>query len=127
MNTIGRRTVTTLALALTGVLALAGCGALDSGAYPADGPTVTATSNPQQVTAGQFGHAWPFTVDNGEIACTINDDGNPLLSFTAPDGTAYALNAVDGSRQLEDIAEIRDASIGPVRSFAFSVCDVGPR
>lgn len=36
----------------------------------------------------------------------INDTGEPLLTFTAPDGTTYALNAVDGGEDLEDISEI---------------------
>lgn len=110
-------------LTVLSTAALTGCGALNPDQYPVDGPTATATANPQEVTDEEFGHSWPFTVDHGTLSCEMNDSGDPLLAFTAPDGTTYALNAVDGSEELEDISEISEGSIGPIRSFAFSVCD----
>lgn len=118
-----KRTSFLISLVAIAALSLSGCGALNPDQYPVDGPTLTATANPQEVTEGDFGHAWPFTVDRGTLSCEMNDSGDPLLAFAAPDGTTYALNAVDGSEELEDISEISDGSIGPIRSFAFSVCD----
>lgn len=91
--------------------------------FPTDGPTMTASSNPAEVEASDFGHSWNLDVDHGTVACEINSDGDPVLTFTAPDGTTYALNSVDDNRQLPDIAEITDGSIGTLRTFAFSVCD----
>ncbi|RLP07708.1 superoxide dismutase [Propionibacterium australiense] len=106
------------------VTAASGCGAFHAEDYPTDGPSRTATSNPQEVTAEQFGHSWPFAVEHGTVGCEVNDDGDPVLTFTAPDGTRYALNSVQGNRELPDASEIASGSIGPIRSFAFSVCDV---
>ncbi|SPF68348.1 Prokaryotic membrane lipoprotein lipid attachment site profile [Propionibacterium ruminifibrarum] len=121
-KTIG--TILTGAAAALLVAATSGCGALHSEDYPTDGPSRTATSNPQEVTAEQFGHSWALDVDRGTVGCERNADGDPVLTFTSPDGTRYALNRVEGNRDLPDVSEIANGSIGPLRSFAFSVCDV---
>lgn len=120
---------TSISTALTGAFAVllvavaSGCGAFHSEDYPTDGPSLTATSNPQEVTAEQFGHSWALDVDRGTVSCEKNDDGDPVLTFTSPDGTTYALNHVEGNRDLPDVSEIADGSIGTLRSFAFTVCD----
>lgn len=114
-------------LTLTTTLALTGCGAFHPEDYPLDGAAPTATANPQKVTAEQFGHSWPLTVDRSHVGCDLNAAGDPVLSFTAPDGTAYALNALEESRDNEDIVELATGSIGPLRTSAFAVCDVATR
>lgn len=114
-------------LTLTTTLALTGCGAFYPEDYPLDGAAPTATANPQQVTAEQFGHSWPLTVDHGHVGCALNAAGDPVLSFTAPDGTVYALNPLEEDRDNEDIGELATGSIGPLRTLAFAVCDVGIR
>ncbi|WP_454114974.1 hypothetical protein [Microbacterium lacticum] len=110
-----------------GALALAGCGAFHPEHYPVDGPTLTATANPQEVTADQFGHSWPLTIDHGWVGCELNEDGDPVLNFTDLDGTVYALNALEENRGNADIGELATGSIGPLRTFAFAVCDVDTR
>ena len=75
------------------------------------------------MTAEQFGHSWALKVDHGTVACVMNDEGDPVLTFTAPDGTVYALNALKENKDLPDISEIADGSIGTLRTFAFTVCD----
>lgn len=116
-------TLTAGALALT----LAGCGAFHPEDYPLDGPALTATDNPQEVTADQFGHSWPLAVDQGWVGCELNGNGDPVLTFTDPDGTVYALNALEENRGNTDIGDIATGSIGPLRTFAFAVCDVDTR
>lgn len=105
-------------------IALAGCSGLshpeDS---PADGQGATVTSNPQEVRAEDFGRTWPLNIENGTISCRVNADGDPVLRFTAPDGTQYALNALDDNADLAPISEISDGSVGTLRTFAFAVCD----
>lgn len=111
------------AAALLG-LGLAGCnGMMNPEDFPVDGPTRTATSNPQDVTADDFGHSWNLDVDRGSVSCEENGKGDPVLRFTAPDGTEYALNSVDENAELAPIGDIADGSIGTLRTFAFTVCD----
>jgi hypothetical protein len=105
---------------------LAGCnGVRHPEDFPTDGPTVTATANPQEVSADDFGHSWALDTDHGTVSCRSGQDGDPVLRFTAPDGTAYALNEVDGNNGLPDISEIADGSVGTLRTFAFTVCEAG--
>jgi Protein of unknown function (DUF2511). len=128
VNTKPHCTFPSAALAIVPViLLLTGCGAFHPEDYPLDGPTLAATENPQEVTAEQFGHSWPLTVDHGQIGCTLNAADDPVLTFTTPDGTVYALNALEENRDNEDIRELATGSIGPLRTFAFAVCDVGTR
>jgi len=101
-------------------LGLAGCNGMMN---PEDGPTRTATSNPQDVTADDFGHSWNLDVDHGTVSCEKNDKGDPVLRFTSPDGTEYALNSVDENANLPPIGDISDGSIGTLRTFAFTVCN----
>lgn len=109
------------------ILALTGCGAFHPEDYPLDGPTLTATENPQEVTAEQFGHSWPLTVDHGQVGCDLNAAGDPVLTFTDPDGTVYALNALEENAGNADIGDIATGSVGPLRTFAFIVCDASAR
>ena len=91
--------------------------------FPTDGPSLKATSNPAQVKASDFGHAWNLKVDHGTVTCKMNGKGDPALTFTAPNGTVYAINYVDANKGLPDIDKISTGSVGVLRSFAFTVCD----
>ena len=117
-----RKTVCIPAIMLLG-LGLSGCGLLHPHDYPTSGPTKTATSNPQEVKADDFGHSWNLTVDHGTISCEENSKGDPILRFTSPDGTVYALNSLDENSDLPSIEKIANGSVGTLRTFAFSVCD----
>jgi len=119
----GRIAAAACALIL-GTIGLAGCNGIQHPEdFPVDGPTLKATSNPAEVSKDDFRHSWNLTVDHGTVACEHNSDGDPVLTFTEPDGTVYALNAVDQNKDLPDIGEISDGSIGTLRTFAFTVCD----
>ena len=122
-----RRTTIRMSAAVAAALlalGLAGCnGMMNPEDFPEDGPTRTATSNPQDVTAYDFGHSWNLDVDHGTVSCEKNDKGDPVLRFTSPDGTEYALNSVDENADLPPIGDISDGSIGTLRTFAFTVCD----
>jgi hypothetical protein len=124
MKDVTRLATTVLAAGLVAG-GLAGCGALHPEDFPATGPTTAATSNPQSVTSTDFGHAWPLTVDSGTVACTQNAEGDPVLTFTAPDGSVYALNSARGNEDNSDIGDITEnmANAGVIRTFAFAVCD----
>ncbi|MEU4387901.1 hypothetical protein [Promicromonospora sp. NPDC023805] len=107
-----------------GTAGLAGCNGLQHPEdFPVDGPKATVTSNPAEVSKDDLGHSWNLTVDHGTVACEHNKDGDPVLTLTAPDGTVYALNAVDENKDLPDIEEISDGSIGTLRTVAFTACD----
>lgn len=127
MNTHRNRTIRACALAgsLTLLLlGLTGCNGMQHPEdFPLDGPTHTAPSNPQEVSAADFGHTWALNVDHGTVSCETNSKGDPVLRFTAPDGTDYALNSVDENSDLPPISDISDGSIGTLRTFAFTVCD----
>lgn len=128
MNITRNRTAR-LAGSAGGILLLAagltGCnGMMNPDDYPVDGPDRTATSNPQEVEASEFGHSWNLEVDHGTVSCEENSKGDPVLRFTAPDGTVYSLNSVDENSDLPPVGDIADGSIGTLRTFAFQVCDV---
>ena len=123
MKTYGR--ITGLMLTVMVMFAATGCnGLLHPEDFPTDEPTLSATSNPQQIQANQFGQSWHLNVDYGTISCEENHKGGPILRFTAPDGTVYALNSVAQNSDLPSIDDISDGSIGTLRSFAFTVCDI---
>lgn len=126
MNTevFHRRSILYIAFISLFALSLSGCGIFHPDDYRADGPSLTASSNPQEVQAEDFGHSWNLTVDHGTISCELDGDNNAALRFTAPDGTVYAINFVDKNTDLPSIEKIADGSVGPLRTFAFTVCDV---
>lgn len=47
-------------------------------------------TNPIEVSAVDFGDDWPLTVDHGLLRC----EGVGAVTFTAPDGTVYAVNGL---------------------------------
>lgn len=123
MRTTTTRTgLATVTAALT-ITALTGCGALHPGDYPLEGPTLRATSNPAEVTAEQFGQSWSLDVDHGTVGCELDEGGDPILTFTAPDGTIYALNSIGPNTDRPDIENISGGSVGTLRTFAFTVCE----
>ena len=126
-----RRILTALAILVTIGISATGCmdGFEHPEQYPADGNAnrPTATSNPQHVTASEFGHTWPMTVDQGTISCTYDDQGDPVMRFTAPDGTQYAINQVADNKELPVLSQLQssdDKSLGAITSYSFTVCDV---
>ena len=123
------RTITATSLAAIMTLGLTACmdGIEHPENYPTDGSkTITATSNPQDISADHLGHTWPLTVDHGTVSCTHNGKGDPVMRFTAPDGTRYALNQTSDNKDLPDINQLLadGKSTGTLTSFAFTVCDV---
>ena len=48
-------------------ISLTACGLTHPEDFPVDGPTMSATSNPTEVTAEQFGHSWALKVDHGTV------------------------------------------------------------
>jgi hypothetical protein len=72
-------------------------------------PQVARVRGPARwVTAQTFGAAWPFTVDAGTVRCREWK----IITFTAPDGSSYALNAgaqAGRDPQLAQLASIRRA------------------
>lgn len=123
------QTITATGLAAIMALGLTAC--MDGIEYPENYPTngsktITATSNPQDISADQLGHTWPLTVDHGTVSCTHNSKGDPVMRFTAPDGTQYALNQTSDNKDLPDINQLLadGKSTGTLTSFAFTVCDV---
>ncbi|GAA1615949.1 hypothetical protein [Leucobacter chromiireducens] len=101
---------------------LTGCGLLDPGAFPADGPERTASPTAGNVTREEFGDAGPLEVDSSDVACELNNDGDPVLGITTPDGTGYALDQL-AERTLPRLEVIAVGSVGPLRSQAFAACD----
>ncbi|PHP52634.1 superoxide dismutase [Actinomyces ruminis] len=106
-------------------MVIGGCGITHPEDYPVDGPTFKATSNPAEVHAEDFGHSWNLNVDSGVVGCEFDEDGDPALTFTSPDGTVYALNAVEANDGLPEIGDIAGGSVGYLRTFAFTVCEAG--
>ena len=78
-------------------LGLAGCnGMMNPEDFPEDGPTRTATSNPQDVTADDFGHSWNLDVDHGTYPYVTSS--NPTAGGACA-GTGLGLGIVDGLAQ----------------------------
>jgi hypothetical protein len=83
--------------------------------------------DPGYMTAAEFGEAWPLTVDSGTVACE-GSEGVGLVTFTAPDGTVYAVNGLaqgfaDG-RGWHDIEAIWRAD--PAVASGSVRIDIGP-
>ncbi|MEV5237646.1 hypothetical protein AB0K89_00665 [Streptomyces cinnamoneus] len=86
-----------------------------------------ATSNPQPVTAEQFGAAWPLKPDKGEVACNTTPYSGFAITFTAPDGKVYALNNVAHDEKGYPSADTIKGSSGKMwrlRTFGMQVCSV---
>lgn len=94
-------------------------------------PTTSAPRPPGEVTAADYGDAWPFTVDSGTIRC-IDDS---VVFVTG--GTVYAINGIARTRAADenwtDIFEsdiwaanpdIPDAklNIGPIIDDGLALC-----
>ena len=62
-------------------------------------PKVEST-NERTITRDEFGHAWPFTVAEGELGCERG-----AVTFEAR-GTTYAVNGTAGSRGFDRIDPI---------------------
>lgn len=65
------QTITATGLAAIMALGLTACmdGIEHPENYPTNGSkTITATSNPQDISADQLGHTWPLTVDHGTVS-----------------------------------------------------------
>jgi hypothetical protein len=62
-----------------------------------------------EVSASDYGEEWPLTVDHGTLGCTrlgrVGSVDLQAATFTAPDGTTYALNGTARSHTRH--AEIR--------------------
>lgn len=101
---------------------LTACGLLTPDAFPTDVPERTASTNPGNASRAEFGSAWPLEVESGEVSCELNRDGDPVLTFTTPDGARYAVNQL-AERTLPPLSDIAAGSIGPLRSFAFTTCE----
>ena len=102
---VPRRIRGVIAAGLLGAMGLSGCGMLHPEDYPTDTAKLPkATSNPAKISKATFRHSWNLMVDHGTVYCK--------------------LNSVAGNGGRPDIEDIADGSVGPIRSFAFSVCDV---
>lgn len=93
------------------------------------------TDEPGLITRDDLGEDWPLTVDYGVVSCeTFTAGGRDLQSatFTAPDGTEYALNGIARSyTDAEDVDPIwKDdpdmdglkVDIGPLIDFGLTLC-----
>jgi len=89
------------ALAVTGAVLLAGCGASDDGSGTGDG----SGNRDGDVSRAQFrsdGKKWPLTVDSGTLSC----ESGSRITFTSG-GTTYAVNGLaKGDHRWADIDPI---------------------
>ncbi len=85
-------------------------------------------TNQQQVSSADFGNDWPLTVDSGVLAC----EGGAAVTFTAPDGTTYAVNGT--ARTVTDYPDIDPIwadtagplpkkNIGPLIDLGLALCE----
>ncbi|MFF9814346.1 DUF2511 domain-containing protein [Streptomyces sp. NPDC014006] len=125
------RTRTTLPVTLAGaaalLLALTACGGSGT-SHPATGhpdPLPSPTSTAQRMSAENLGYTWPLTVDHGTAECR---KGTQAV-FTAPDGTAYALNDRARDAGYHDIGPLRakgddgdPISLGSLLSKTLKLC-----
>lgn len=116
------------ACAIAGALTTSACGG-GSGpkqpAHPIPSVLPAPTSSSQAIASENMGYLWPLTVDHGTLACRPGD----LAVFTAPDGTAYALNDNASDAGFADIEPLRATgadgdriSLGALRSKALGLC-----
>ncbi|UQA94470.1 hypothetical protein [Streptomyces halobius] len=109
---------------LIGGLLISGCGASERDAVTR-WPGVE--HNPQAVTADQFGAAWPLKPEKGTVACLAVSNSGYAITFTTPDGKAYALNEVAEDDKGYPSAETIKNSSGKMwrlRSYGLQVCSV---
>ncbi|WP_189456045.1 hypothetical protein [Streptomyces abikoensis] len=86
-----------------------------------------AESNPQAVTADQFGAAWPLKPDKGKVACDTTPYSGFAITFQAPDGKIYALNNVaHDEKGYPSVDEIKGNSgkMWRLRSFGMQICSL---
>lgn len=86
-----------------------------------------AESNPQAVTADQFGAAWPLKPDKGKVACNTTPYSGFAITFQAPDGKIYALNNVaHDEKGYPSVDEIKGNSgkMWRLRSFGMQICSL---
>lgn len=76
-------------------LALVGCSSASSS-------TSGDSAHSKEVSANQYGDAWPLTVDSGTLAC----DGG-AVTFTTTDGTVYPVNGT-AMDQMQDGPDLHD-------------------
>lgn len=90
-----------LGLAMAAAMLLAACSG-EEAAAPSSTPepatpepvaTPVPTPDPSVVTATEYGEDWPFTFDEGTLACDDVENG-PAARIRAPDNIEYALNGV---------------------------------
>ncbi|MFI5493474.1 DUF2511 domain-containing protein [Actinoplanes sp. NPDC051859] len=118
------RSIMASGVAAAVLLAATGCGAGTRDAAPAV-PLPAPSSTAQQVSAENFGHLWPLSVDHGTIECR---PGTQAV-FVAEDGTEYALNGKAeqaGIRSVDDIraqgSSASDVSIGALLTRTMKLC-----
>ena len=82
----------------------------------------------EEVSRGDFGADWPLTVDSGVLAC----QGAGAVTFTAPDGTTYAVNGLaQSATSYPEIDPIWADSgklkvdIGPLIDRGLDLCAAG--
>lgn len=114
-------------------LMLAGCSTeSSSGTSPDSGDTSDSHSEPGHISQSDMGKKWPLKADTGELACD-GSNGIGDVTFTAPDGTVYAVNGSAKSAGFDDIRPIwandpklgmgLKKDIGPLIQRGLALCD----
>jgi hypothetical protein len=99
--------------------------ALPPGCHDRYPQSIHANGGSLPVACGNFGNAWPLTVERGYLRCEESAvDGllEQAVVFTAPDGTEYGVN---GTAQDEGYPQIDPIWKNSGESFAPKV-DIGP-
>ncbi|TBO59200.1 hypothetical protein EYS09_13445 [Streptomyces kasugaensis] len=106
-------------------LLVSGCSAQEGDALT-KWPAVT--TNPQHITAGQLGSAWPVQPEEGEVRCDKTQYSGFAITFTTPEGKVYALNNVahdeKGYPNADAIQKPSTKTLWRLRSFGMQVCSV---
>lgn len=69
-------------------------------------PPAEQAPNTRILSAAQYGEAWPFTVESGEIGCLpIPNTNTEVITFTV-NGVTYALNGIAEGHGFADIDPI---------------------
>lgn len=107
-------------------------------AVPTEAPTEAPTTVPTearptgQITRADYGDAWPFTVEAGQVRCMhMRGPGSNEVVFIA-EGTAYAINGTaKGTKQYADVAPIwldnpkaagLKVSLQPILDLGLALC-----
>jgi hypothetical protein len=81
---------------------------------------------PGHISRSDMGKKWPLKVDSGELACD-GSNGFGAVTFTAPDGTVYAVNGSASARDIGPIwanhPSIGKKNIGPLIERGLALCD----